>query len=282
MVLYDHKRMLETFADGIYFDDYFLVPNYNPLGPGYVDDEGHLHAGVNLFAFHDLAKRVAVMQHQLGRRSMVFLHMTNANIVPMLSFGTLLLDHEWRDQGNCCDQDFQERLSLDEDASLLLAQSTGLQSGCLGIVHNLFHGDPRLMRSALGVALTQEMRMGVDGGSVGRRVGELLCNFGYGRPDCRVWRYWDDRLPLATTGVPVKTLTLARQGKAMVVVTSYGAGGEIVLELDRKLLGVPANAIARDAETNAELPWLGAGRFQFPLPRHDFRLILVEEKSKQR
>ena len=38
MVLYEHKRMLETFADGIYFDDYFLVPNYNPLGPGYVDD----------------------------------------------------------------------------------------------------------------------------------------------------------------------------------------------------------------------------------------------------
>ena len=43
--------MLETFADGIYFDDYFLTANYNPLGPGYVDDEGSLHAGVNIFGF---------------------------------------------------------------------------------------------------------------------------------------------------------------------------------------------------------------------------------------
>ena len=103
-----------------------------------------------------------------------------------------------------------------------------------------------------------------------------LCDFGYGRPDCRVWRYWDDRLPLATTGVPVKTLILARQGKAMVVVASYGPGGEIILDFDRKSLGVPDNAIALDAETNAELPRLEAGRFKLTLARHDFRLILVE------
>ncbi len=245
MVLSEHKRMLETFADGIYFDDYFLVPNYNSLGPGYVDDEGHLHAGVNLFAFHDLTKRIAVMQHQLGRRPMVFLHMTNTNIVPMLSFGTLLLDHEWRDQGAFRDKDCQERLFLDEDASLLLAESSGLQSGCLGIFHNLFHGDARLTRSALGVALTHEMRLGVDGDALCQRVGELLCTFGYGLPDCRVWRYWDDRLPLATTGAAVKTLTLARQGKALVVVTSYGPGGEVVLDLDRQTLGLPENAARR-------------------------------------
>jgi hypothetical protein len=282
MVLFYHKRMLETFADGIYFDDYFLAPNYNPLGPGYVDEEGKLHAGVNIFGFHELTKRTAVMEHQMGRRPVVFLHMTNANLVPMLSFGTLLLDHEWRDQGDWHDKDFQERLSLDEDASLLLAQSTGLQSGCLGVVHNLFHGDLRLTRSALGVALTHEMRMGVDGGSVGQRVGELLCDFGYGLPDCRVWRYWDGPLPLQTTGVPVKTLTLARQGKAMLVVASYGPAGDVVLELDKKSLALSDNVIAADAETGGELQRLGPGRFKLALPRHDFRLILVEQRSPQK
>jgi hypothetical protein len=74
----------------------------------------------------------------------------------------------------------------------------------------------------------------------------------------------------------VKTLTLARQGKAMIVVTSYGPGGEIILDLDRKSLGVPDNAIALDAETNAELQRLNGGRFKLTLARHDFRLILVE------
>ena len=93
LVLFYHRRMLETFADGIYFDDFFLSPNYNPLGPGYVDDEGRLRPGVSIFGFRELAKRIAVMQHQLGRRPLLFIHMTNTNIVPFLSFGTLLLDH---------------------------------------------------------------------------------------------------------------------------------------------------------------------------------------------
>jgi hypothetical protein len=116
-----------TFADGIYFDDYFLVPNYNSLGPGYVDEEGKLHAGV-----------------------------------------------------------------------------------------------------------------------------------------------------------PVKTLTLARQGKAMMVVTSYGPRGDVVLELDRKSLALPDNAIAVDAETGVELQRLGPGRFKLVLPRHDFRLILVEQQGPKK
>ena len=144
MVLSYCKRMLETFADGIYFDNYFLSPNENPLGPGYVDDEGKLHAGVNIYAFHDLAKRVAVMQHRMGKQPVLFIHMTNANIVPMLSFGTMILDHEWRDQGDWVHKDSQERLGLDDDTSLLLAESTGLQSGCLAVYHDLFHGDERL------------------------------------------------------------------------------------------------------------------------------------------
>ena len=207
MVLFYHKRMLETFADGIYFDDYFLVPNYNPLGPGYVDDEGKLHAGVNIFAFHDLAKRVAVMQHQMGHRPLVFIHMTNANIVPMLSFGTMILDHEWRDRGDWTDKDSQERLGLEEDTSLLLAQSTGLQSGCLAVYHDLFHGDERLGRSALGVALTHEMKFGRAWWRSGDGAAAQMSDFGYGLPDCRVWRYWDDAQPITTTGAPRKRLS---------------------------------------------------------------------------
>jgi len=42
------RAMLETFADGIYYDNYFLVANYNPLEPGYVDDDGIPAGGVHL------------------------------------------------------------------------------------------------------------------------------------------------------------------------------------------------------------------------------------------
>ena len=266
MVLFYHKRMLETFADGIYFDDYFLVPNYNPLGPGYVDDEGKLHAGVNIVAFHDLAKRTAIMQHKMGRRPLVFIHMTNANIVPMLSFGTMILDHEWRDGGEWVNKDSQERLGLDEDTSLLLAQSTGLQSGCLAVYHDLFSGDERLGRSALGVALTHEMKFADPGG---RR---------------NVCRLADERLWLRAARLPSVALlgrratghdnrsarenaVLARGGKAMVVVASYGPAGEVMFDLDRKALGLADNLTAKNVENNERFELLSSDQIKPELNR---------------
>lgn len=275
MLLHYHKRMLDTFADGIYFDDYFLVPNYSPLGPGYIDDQGNLRPGVNIFAFHDLTKRVAVMQHQSGRRPLIFLHMTNANIVPILSFGTMLLDHEWRDQGEFREKDFHDRLHLDDDSSLLLAQSTGLQSGCVGVVLNLLRGEPQV-RSALGAALVHEMKLDVNTQRLVQDAAEKLCQAGYGLPDCRVWRYWDENAPVRTAGVPVKTLTLARAGRAMVVVSSFGPAGEVTLNLKAEPLGLSGALIATNAETGEKLAQPGPGSFTLNLPRHDFRIVRIE------
>jgi hypothetical protein len=276
MVLYYSKRMLTTFADGIYFDDYFLVPNYNPLGPGYVDDGGNLRPGVNIFAFHELTKRVAVMQYQMGQRPLVFLHMTNTNIVPMLSFGTMILDHEWRDQGDWRSKDCQERLYLDDDASLLLAESTGLQSGCMAVFHDLFHGDERLMRSALGVALVHEMKFSLNSVPIQWKVAAQLSTFGYGRSGCRVWRYWDDRPPIRTMGAPVKTLLLAQGSRAMIIFTSFGPKGEVNVSLDRKVLGLSDDVTAVNVETGESVERTGPGQFKLLLPRHDFRVLRVE------
>jgi hypothetical protein len=276
MVLHYHRRMLETFADGIYYDNYFLVPSYNPLGPGYVDDVGHPRPGVSIFAFHELTKRLAVMQHRMGRRPMIFLHMTNTNIVPMLSFGTLLLDHEWRDRGDFREKDLQERLYLDDDASLLLAQSAGFQSGCVGVIHNLLRGEQHV-RGAFGVALVHEMKLSVNTSRVTQEVGGMLSDFGYGLEDCRVWRYWDKPPPTQVAGVRVKTLTLVRAKRAMVVLTSFGPAGEVRLDLDREMLGLSSELVARNAETGERLEQPAPGSFALTLPRHDFRLILVEE-----
>ncbi len=107
-------------------------------------------------------------------------------------------------------------------------------------------------------------------------MAEQLSDFGYGLPDCRVWRYWDDAPPLKTTGAPVKTLVLARGGKAMVVVASFGPAGEVELTLDLRRLGLPEEAVAVNVETGQRLERLGPGRFKLPLPRHDFRLLRIE------
>jgi hypothetical protein len=278
MVLHYHKRMLDTFADGIYFDNYFFVPNYNPLGPGYVDDDGNLRPGVNIFAFHELTKRIAVMQYQMGRRPLIFIHMTNANIVPILSFGTLLLDHEWRDRGDFQEKDFHDRLYLDDDASLLLAQSTGFQSGCIGVVHNLLRGETQV-RSALGVALIHEIKLSVNTETLVRNTARHLCDLGYGLPDCRVWRYWDDPKPITIDGAPVKTLTLARADKAMIVMSNFGPAGEVRFEIDRTMLGLSGDIVAVNAEMGKQLAQSGRDSFRLTVPRHDFRLVRIAPAS---
>ena len=145
----------------------------------------------------------------------------------------------------------------------------------LGIVHDLFHGNPKLRRSPLGVSLTHEMRFGASGDADGSRIGGHLCRFGYGLPDCRVWRYWDESQPLKASGAPAKTLVLSRDGKVLVVVASYGPGGDVILDLDLEVLGVGGDAEAVNVETGDPVKRVAPGRYDLPLPRHDFRVIRI-------
>ena len=71
-------------------------------------------------------------------------------------------------------------------------------------------------------------------------------------------------------GAACKTLTLSRDGRAMVVVCSYGQAGEVTLELDAKRLGLPADAVATDLASGTPVPRVdgpGPMRFRLDLPR---------------
>ncbi len=230
MLLFYHRKMLGTFADGIYWDNFFLQPNYAPAeagGPGYVDDAGRLRAGVHLMGFRELVKRTATMMHVMGKRPLTYIHMTNVNIVPMLSFGTANLDWEWRDQGHFARMDLQDRMDLD----LILAHNLGLQAGNLsvGITGNILKGGggvPRewLHRTGMAVCFPHEIRMHEGTNDVSFAQTQLA-RFGYGLPDCRVFRYWDEGFPLRTQGAEMRALVLARGGKAMIALGNFGPAG---------------------------------------------------------
>jgi len=283
MALYYHRKMYETFADGIYWDDFFVLPNTNPVtGPAYIDDDGRLRPGVAWFAFRDLAKRNAVMQHRMGLRPLSWIHMTNCNVIPVLSFGTVLYDWEWRDQGEYATKDFQDRLGVDDDTSLILAQSTGLQSGNLMVSLDLFRppaasGVSRewLVRTGLAVCIPHEIKLPAAD-AVHQKVIGLFDAMGYGKPECAVHRYWDPDPPVTAAGPNVKTLVLSRPGKALVFVGSYGPGGDCALTLDLKRLGLPPECKATNGETGQPVERTGPGRFTVPIRRHDFQVVVVE------
>jgi hypothetical protein len=226
MALHYYAKMYETFADGVYWDNFFLKPCFVPAeagGPAYVDDEGVLRPGVNLMAFRDLVRRNAVMMHVMGKRPLSYIHMTNVNVPPMLSFGTVNLDWEWRDQGGLARADMQDRLGADADTALILAQSLGLQSGNVSVAINRTHEATRewQTRTTLAVCLPHEIKFDL-GGKVTVFVQEVLEGFGYGRPDCRVYRYWEEGFPLTTAGANLHALVLAHDGQALIALGNYG------------------------------------------------------------
>ncbi len=281
MALYYHKKMLESFADGIYWDNFFFKANYNPVpGPGYIGDDGILHPGVSLFAFRNLTKRCAIMQYEMGMRPISFIHMTNVNCVPILSFGAINFDWEWRDQGDYAVKDLQDRLDVDNDTSLILAASTGLQTGNISVAIDRFNppansGVTRewLERTVLAVCLPHEIKP--QCWDCGWAI-DLLEKFGYGQPDCQVYRYWEPGQPIATSGVNVKTLVLQRGKQALVIVGSFGPGGDCTLKLDLAKLRLPETVQATNDETGAAITSTASGTFVFPIKKHDVQFVLVQ------
>ena len=225
-ILYYQKKMYETFADGIYWDNIFLKPCWVPTeagGPAYINDEGKLTPGVNLMAYRALIKRNAVMMHAMGKRPMAWMHMTNFNCVPILSFSQIIYDWEWRDQGHGLRADMQDRLRIDKDPSLVLVQSLGLQSGCVPVACDRYGEDTKSwqIRTNIAVCLPHEIKLHAGGSDYGRVIKELG-DFGYGEPDCRVHRYWENGHPFASEGARLRALVLTRGGKALLAIGNFG------------------------------------------------------------
>jgi hypothetical protein len=247
-----------------------------------VDDDGVLRAGVNLLAFRSLSRRNAVMMHQMGKRPLEWIHMTNVTVVPMLSFGTLNYDWEWRDLGKFATMDLQDRLGADKDTALILAMSSGLQCGNISVACSRFRPPQGskvtrewLYRTVMAVCLVHEIKIH-EGTRDVVRAQNLMSEFGYGREDCAVYRYWEAPFPLKAEGAPVRALVLRRGKSAMVIVGSYGEGGECTLKPDLTALGVPAEAKAVDLETGEAVERAAPGVFRFGIKKHDVKLVKIE------
>jgi len=104
-----------------------------------------------------------------------------------------------------------------------------------------------------------------------------MADFGYGQPECKVYRYWEENYPLKTEGANIRALVLSNGPKAMLAIGDFGEGGDAVLELDLKALVLPDNVHAYDVEKDRqEVRRTGPGTFVLPIKKHDFALLAVE------
>jgi hypothetical protein len=244
-------------------------------GDAWVDEKGRVHPSMGLWAMRDLIKRTAFLFNEKGRPIFANVaHMTNTNIVPILSFANVNLDWEWQ-YGK---RDFQDRFTPE----LTVAETIGRQCGNIPLILAGGHTpstDPVfdwMMRTRLGVCLVHELRVWDWQPKFHYDMYGKLFEFGYGDKDCRVYNYWDQGFPLAIKGCEGRAIVLVKGPRAVVVVTDYGEGGHCDLWLDLAGVGLPATVRPRDFETGEPVASDKAGHASFELKKHDFKALIFE------
>ncbi len=179
----------------------------------------------------------------------------------------------WEDRQG--DSDFQDRFSRD----YIRAESIGRQHGSVPCVIPLVQGPDEkknewARRTFAGVALTHELKSVLNDDPY-RGCFLKLLQFGYGKPDVRVFNYWQPENPVRVDGTDATTLVVSKPGSAMIVVCDYANGGSPTLYVDTKALGLKADFAAKDAETGEALP-VAEGKVTFALKTHDFRMVVLE------
>jgi hypothetical protein len=270
-----YREMLRCF-DGIYWDNVYMAANRDTVASdAWVDEDGRVHPSMGLWDMRELMRRTAVMLNEQGRTVYPNIpHMTNTNIIPLLSFATVNLDWEWR-YGKT---DFQDRFTWD----LTVAQTIGRQCGNIPMILGGGHTPrddpayPWMTRTRLGVCLVHEIRVWDHGPEEHYAMYGKLFEFGYGLPECAVYNYWDEGFPMQIAGVEGKGIVLASGERAIAIVTDYGEGGDCTMTLDLAALGLPNTVKPMNLETGEAMTAAAPGVVTFPLKKHDFRALLFE------
>lgn len=281
--LWYYKKMMDLgFAAGIYWDLSFAVANYNLLSSSaaYRADDGTIHPGVGITSVRELIKRTAVMYRQAGRFPYHVDHMSNNAIIPKQAFTTIQLDWELK-YGT---DDFQDKFSED----YIFATTTGEQAGTVPLVLTGIRGveskeqSTWLTRTLLGTILVYDLRgwfaFPMDR-ALNQKILGFVYDFGYGQPDCKVYRYWDDP-PFKTNRKDLRCILFERGGRLMLVGTDFGDGGPCRVTIDMPRLGIGASGLAAVNQETGEEMALDSNSVAFDLRKHDFCVLLIESRRE--
>ncbi|MCD6407571.1 hypothetical protein J7L87_00790 [bacterium] len=269
--LYYFKKMLESKAiDGIYFDNTFLKSNFDILsGIPYIDDNGNLRPGIDIFEMREYLKRVAVLVHQMGQPWINVSHMTNTQIVPINTWVGVNLDWEWKYGLD----DFQDRFTRD----FIRTESIGLKTGCVPLVLIGIRGEekekiPWVERTLLGTTLLHEIKVW-QYFKLRDEIYKKFFDFGYGEKNCKVYHYWDSYIPVKIEGVDAEPLVLSKDKKLLILLVSFDKTGNCKLKIDGKFLNLPENGKFYDIETGKIIKKISSYECEFKLKKHDFKII---------
>ncbi len=279
-LLFWNRKLLREGLDGIYYDNIRDWQNPNPVtGPAYLMESGKVQPYFDIFDMRTLIKRTAIMIHQEGQnifdgRPLFVLHMTNTNIVPFTSLGSIALD--WEDKYGA--MDFQDRFTED----YIKVGSLGLQSGAIPEVLVQITGNNRehVTRTFLAMTLAYDLPMVLNGGGltpVFSQTWKTLKQFGYGTDEVKTFPCFSPSGRFKTGSKDIR-LTEYRKadGTTILAVCSFGHEGKTVIKEDKAAFksGLPMKEAA-DIETGKKLP-VKDNAVEIELKKNEFKLIRIK------
>jgi hypothetical protein len=269
-LLFWNRKLIQEGLDGIYYDNIRDWHNPNPVtGPAYEIGAGKIQPYFDIFDMRALIKRTAVMVYQEGKRifdgrPLFVLHMTNTNIVPFTSLGSVSLDLEAMYGA----MDFQDRFTED----YLKVCTLGLQSGAIPEAAIQISGSNQnfVTRTFLAVTLAYDIPMVLNCGGLTNTwhtTWRKLKLYGYGTDDVEVFPCY---APSGTYHADQKKIRLTeykkKDGSAILAVCSFGFAGTTKVT-------IPANfKNAADFETGTAIP-INGNTIEITLKKNDFKLI---------
>jgi hypothetical protein len=188
----------------MYCDNTFPRNSYNTeLTDAYVREDGSVQPSALVWELREYHKLMWKMEQDCQPISdyplLISLHMTNGNILPIVTWGDINLDNEWAWQTG------EGPFPVD----VLQTEMIGLQAGSYPHALYAIIGDKVLPRATAkgsehdfraewGMRFTHEILRCATGAWAfdNLPMEKVVRDFGYGQDDCQIIHYWDtDRLP---------------------------------------------------------------------------------------
>ncbi len=200
----------------LYWDNTYLYPSHNTrTTAAYLTEDGQIQPALTIWAVREYHKRVwhLLQQRRRERKEPLewTLHMTNTELLPVHTWGTVQLDHE---------------LAVKKPFSpeWLMTETIGRQVGNCPLSLYEVSGRDNPVLKKLPKAQADRIEWGLRAVHEIQRSGpmeKLLREFGYGTDQVAVNNYWADEPVVSVTPKSVKWLALSKPGEVLLVLASW-------------------------------------------------------------
>lgn len=262
--------------DGIHYDNSF-PPLARGLGSGLAwrDEDGRVHPSFNCFASRDFMKRVRTYFLQQGPPPVLKTHITDAPVVGYLGFCDYWMDGE---NGGYLTAEEEQQAAKGKAFDFVDRWYSRTGMANLRITLGRQWGAMPTYLYSWGFDATQAVLGLFDVDHNYWRMNGMTYEFGLAQADCDYIPYWDIRKPAVVTrgGPDVLTAVWKRPGRVRVQVSNLSPEDRTVeVNLGRKFLGLPADAVAVDEQTGESVAFHDGAITGLAVQRHNYRIVLL-------